>query len=355
MGNAVFTEFSGTLGNYQEMKNKIIDMGAGWERFAWITHGTPTCYDVVFAPVLEKIKKACNLKYDEKFFLKYSKISGRVNLDEVSDFKSVLSSISKQLGVSTEELQKNIEPLQALYSIADHARTLVFAIADGGLPSNVAGGYNLRVILRRALSFIDKFNWNLKLEDVADWHIDHLKKMFPEIEDRREEINTILRTEENRYKNTRERIDRIVQSLAGVQPTEEELIKLYDSEGITPEQLGVEAPSDFYSRVTERHLMEKPEEEKVSLDVSGLPKTKILYYDDVYKFKAKVLRISGNFVILDQTAFYPEQGGQKYDTGYIDNHKVIRVFKIKNVIVHEIEKSDDLIEGHEVFSKLSRS
>jgi len=347
LGNAVFTEFAGTLANYREMKNKIIDMGAGHERFAWITQGTPTSYDAVFGPVIEKIKKNCGIKYDKNFFLKYAKISGRVNLDEYSDLKIVLSKVAKQLGVSPEQLEKNIQPLQALYSIADHTKALVFAIADGGLPSNVAGGYNLRVILRRALSFIDKFGWNLKIGDVADWHIDYLKKAFPELDEHRDEINAILKVEENRYKNTKERTFRIVQSFTGRKPTEEELITLYDSEGITPEQLEVEAPSDFYARVTERHLIEKPEEEKIVLGVSALPKTKILYYDDVLNFKAKVLKVSGNFVVLNQTAFYPTSGGQEHDTGFISNCRVIDVIKLHSVIVHQLEYCN-LKEGQSV-------
>jgi len=353
LGNAVFTEFAGTPENYREMKNKIIDMGAGWERFAWITQGKPTCYDVAFGPVLEKMKKVCNLKYDKKLFFNYAKISGKVNLDEYADFKPVLAKIATQLQVSLEELQKNIEKLQALYSIADHTRALVFAIADGGLPSNVAGGYNLRVVLRRALSFIDKFNLNLSIEDVANWHIDYLKKMFPELEERREETIKILQVEINRYKKTKERISRIIESFSGKVPTQEELIKLYDSEGITPEQLGIEVSSDFYAKVTEKHMIEKKEEEKVALDVSNLPKTKILYYDEIYKFKAKVLKVSGNFVILDQTAFYPTSGGQQHDSGYIEEFKVVNVFKLGSVIVHQLE-SCNLKEGQIVKCKIDK-
>jgi alanyl-tRNA synthetase len=344
LGNAVFTEFAGNLENYREMKEKVIDMGAGWERFTWITQGTPTSYDAVFGPVVEKLKKKCGIKYDKKFFLKYAKISGKVNLDEYADLKVVLEKIASQLGISVEELRKNIEQLQAIYSIADHTRALVFAIADGGLPSNVAGGYNLRVILRRALSFIDKFNWNLGIEDVADWHISYLKKMFPELDERKEEIEKVLQAEINKYKNTKERVGRIIQSFAGRKISEEELITLYDSEGITPEQLGIEVSSDFYSKVTERHMAEKKEEEKVLLDVSNLPKTKILYYDDVLKFKAKVLKVSGNFVVLDQTSFYPTSGGQEHDTGYISGLKVVDVFKLHSVIVHQLE-SCNLKEG----------
>jgi alanyl-tRNA synthetase len=344
LGNAVFTEFAGNLENYREMKEKVIDMGAGWERFCWITQGTLTSYDAVFGPVVEKMKKICGIEYDKKLFSRYAKISGKVNLDEYADLKIVLGKIASQLGISEEDLKRNIEPLQALYSVADHSRALVFAIADGGLPSNVAGGYNLRVILRRALSFIDKFNWSLKIEDVVNWHINYLKKMFPELEERKREIEEILQAEINKYKNTKERVGRIIQSFSGRKISEEELITLYDSEGVTPEQLGIEVSSDFYSKVTERHMVQKQEEEKIVLDVSGLPKTKILYYEDVLKFRAKVLKVSGNFVVLDQTAFYPTSGGQEHDTGYIAGSRVVDVFKLHSVIVHQLE-SCNIKEG----------
>ncbi|MEM5853585.1 MAG: alanine--tRNA ligase-related protein [Candidatus Aenigmatarchaeota archaeon] len=353
LGNAVFTEFLGSPEKFHEAKEKIIDMGAGLERFTWITQGTPTCYDAVFGPVIKKMKKICDVEYDEKLFERYAKISGKVNIDEYINFKPILNGIAARLKVSLEELEKTIQPLAALYSIADHVRALVFGIADGGLPSNVAGGYNLRVIMRRSLSFLDKFGWDLSVEDVADWHIDYLKKMFPELEERRDDVRKILGIEVRRYNQSKERVRRIVQSLAGKKLTEEDLMKLYDSEGITPEQLGVEVSSDFYSKVTESHMKEKEESKKFFIDVSNLPPTKILFYDDVYKFKAKVLKICGNFVILDQTAFYPTSGGQQHDTGYVGKNKVINVFKIHSVIIHELDGCD-LKEGEVVECEVDR-
>ena len=55
LGNAVFTEFQGELGNHTELEQKVIDMGAGLERFAWITMGTPTAYDCCFGPITQKL------------------------------------------------------------------------------------------------------------------------------------------------------------------------------------------------------------------------------------------------------------------------------------------------------------
>lgn len=352
LGNAVFTEFLGGLSNYRVMEKKVIDMGAGLERFNWITQGTATAYDCVFGPVIEKLKK--NVDYDKNFFLKYAKLAGSLNLDEVPNIKVARERVAKQLKVSVDELEKKVSPLEACYAIADHAKALAFAIADGGLPSNVAGGYNLRVILRRALSFIDKFKLNLKLQDVAMWHIDYLKKMFPELEEHRDEIVKILDVEEKRYEKTKIRISRIIETFGGKKPNEEELIKLYDSEGITPEQLGIEAPSDFYTRVTERHMKAKPVVKGLLIDVSGLPKTKILYYDDLYEFKAKVLKIFGSYVVLDKTAFYPKHGGQDSDTGTIGDCNVISVERIGPVIVHKLEFIERIKEGETVVCSVDK-
>lgn len=346
LGNAVFTEFIGTPDNYKVMKEKVVDMGGGYERFCWITQGTLTSYESTFNPVIEKMKKVCEVEYDEDFFLKYAKLCGRINVDEVKDIRMVKQEIANQLNISLNELERSTEKLEALYSIADHTRALVFAISDSAIPSNVGGGYNLRVILRRALNFIDKFRWNIRLEDVAFWHIDYLKKMFPELAKHKEEILKIFEIEEKRYHQTKARTKRIIEGFIKENkiPSEEELIKLYDSDGIAPEQLkqaglDIIIPSDFYAKVTERHMGEGIKKEKIRFDVSGLPETKLLFYEkpDLFEFEAKVLKVLNNkFAVLDQTAFYPDAGGQLSDRGTIDGIEVTNVQKIGNVVVHQL-------------------
>jgi len=358
LGNAVFTEFVGTPDNYREMDKKIIDMGAGWERLTWITQGTPTSYDCVFGPVIEKLKKETKIEYDKEFFLKYSKLSGVLNFDEVSDIKSVRSDIANKLRVPLERLEKEVLPLEALYSIADHSRALVFAISDSGLPSNVAGGYNLRVILRRALNFIEKFKWDIKLQEVTLWHIDYLKKMFPNIAEHKEEILNILDIEEERYRGTKARTRKIVDKIlsSGEKVDEEKMIKLYDSDGVTPEMLvesglDVKIPADFYVKITERHMSQKKEEETRPFDLSGIPKTKMLYYNEpeVLEFDAKVVKIfEGNKIALDQTSFYPTSGGQLYDAGMINGSEVVDVNKYGDIVVHTLKSGEGLKEGQNV-------
>ena len=346
IGNAVFTEFKSTDSNVEPMKEKIIDMGAGLERFAWITQGTPTSYDVAFEPILRNLKKKIGLSYDVDFFLRYSKLAGALNIDETNSIKKVKENIAKQLGVTVEILESKIKPLEALYAIADHTMGLTFAISDGLLPSNVGGGYNLRVVLRRALSFIDEFKWNIDLIDVCDLHAKHLNLMCPELSENLDQIHKILDLEKKRFHEAKLRTQRIVEAITskGEAIDEERLVKLYDSEGITPELVknyipDLKIPTDFYKKVTETHMNEGKIELIEQINVEGLPPTELLYYKEpkVMDFKAKVLKmIDDKWIVLDKTYFYPTGGGQLSDSGFIQDSPVSEVIKVDNVVLHRV-------------------
>jgi alanyl-tRNA synthetase len=238
----------------------------------------------------------------------------------------------------------------------------MFAIGDGGIPSNTGGGHNLRVVLRRALSFLQKYNWNFKLFDVIQWHEEFLRKMFPHIQDKMKEIEKIISIEESRYKESKERTKRIIETFKKENRTlsQEDLIKYYDSEGIPPEEfveagLNIEIPARFYSQVTARHVQGKITEEKLQFDVKKIDTTELLYYKDAYlfNFKAKVLKVfPDNWIALDKTAFYPLGGGQTFDTGTIDGIKVLNVMKIHDVVLHKLEKP--IAEGKVVEGKVDK-
>ncbi len=359
LGNAVFTEFEGSQSDYRTMSNKVIDMGAGLERFTWITQGTPTAYDSVFGPVVGQLIEKCGVEYDHDLFREYSKIAGALNLDEVKDLALAKKQVAAKLGVTQEGLEQKVGQLQALYAIADHVRSLVFAISDGGLPSNVGGGYNLRVILRRALGFIDKYGWEIKLEEIADWHIAYLKALYPELKEHRDDVATILSVEQRRYKNAGERTSKMVEILKSSRKpiTEDDLIRFYDSEGITPELLKekglpVTIPDDFYVKVTEKHMVQKPEEEKAKFNVEGLHATRLIYYEDqnVKEFEAKVLRIfDSKYVVLDQTAMFARAGGQEPDLGTLNGREVLDVSKYGDIAIHTVRdcnfKEGDTVKG----------
>lgn len=355
--NSVFMQYEVTDSGSRELPLKVIDVGWGHERLTWFSQGTPTGYDAVFGPVIEKMKKEAAINYDLDFFLRYARLSGSLNMDEVGDLEAVRASVAKTLGVTPAELLEMIEPLEALYAICDHAKTLGFAITDGALPSNVGGGYNLRVLVRRALGFIDEFGFPFRLADIVAQHAEYLRPIYPELVEHIADVNAILEVEEKRYKETSGRLKKTISSMLerGAKFTDEKLVELYDSQGITPELIHEEAgkqgvsvsiPSDFYSKVTGKHMAEQKEKatetkSKLIISVDGLPFTEQLYYGGLKTFNAKVLRImDGKHVVLDKTAFYPRSGGQENDCGTINGKRVYDVQKIEGVIVHSMEGLD---------------
>jgi alanyl-tRNA synthetase len=227
-------------------------------------------------------------------------------------------------------------------AIADHSRTLLFAITDGGIPSNVGGGYNLRVILRRALGFIDEFDFDFDLTEIARWHAAYLKPMFPELSTELESFDKIVNIEKGKFNETRAKIERTITSLVDKKTQFDEALlrQLYESQGITPEEIkrfkhDLEIPPTFYENITEEHssLVEEKEGGKMITDVCATEK---LCYLDKYEFDATVLKIFEDNVVLDRTAFYATSGGQEHDTGKIEGVDVLDVFKQGEVILHKV-------------------
>ena len=359
LGNAVFTQFLGEMDSYREMDEKIIDMGAGLERFTWITQGTPTSYDAVFGPIIEKMRKDSGIEFDMELFNKYAKISGSLDMDVSSDISGIRKGIAKSLGITAEELESKIAPLEAIYAICDHARTLAYAINDGALPSNTGGGYNLRVVLRRALSFLEQYAFPFRISDILELNCKELKPLFPELLENLPQMQKIIDVEEKRYDSTVKISRRIVADILGEGKkfSSNELAKLYESQGITPEliqkvaregKVNIQIPSDFYDSLTKNHITVK--EEKSPFDATGLPETRAVYYEDAEKLEldSTVIAIRNGAVVLDATIFYPEGGGQVADLGTINGVKVLDVQKVAGVIFHRVEKLD-FSEGQRVY------
>ena len=345
LGNAVFTEFEGTVESYRPFKPSVVDMGAGLERFVWLLHGTPTSYDPVFGRALDRLLKREGIERNEDVLGRYYPLAGRLDVEESPDPWAERRRLAKQVGLSLKDLERYVYPMEMAYTVLDHTRTLLFAITDGALPSNVGGGYNLRVILRRALDIIRKNGWKMGLEELMEWHAEELREMYPELYEGMDAVREIVEVESRKCEATRRRVYEIVRGLKGKKLDTEGMVKLYDSDGITPELLLQEGiigsiPSDFYLRVTERHMVQKqPQEPMPVVDVSGLPPTRPLFYEDKYlfEFKAKVIKVVKDLVILDRTAFYARSGGQEPDTGYIGRGRVVDVIKIGDIIIHKVK------------------
>jgi alanyl-tRNA synthetase len=340
LGNAVFTEFQGDLSSYKTLDQKIIDMGAGLERFAWITMGTPTAYDCCFGPITGNLIHQAGIDADSELLVRYFTEIAK-NLDRFGDLADVRKSAVKSARISEEQIKKIITPLEGIYMIIDHVRTLIFAISDGALPSNVGGGYNLRIMLRRIISTIDRLGLKFDMNEIIDTQIDYLKKTYPELEKTRRDVKTIIEIESGRYYSSKERMQKIVNNLKQ-KPTVDDLIRLYESDGVTPDYLKEmkvisEIPSTFYTKLSELHQSKKIEKQE-HLPLEGLPETELLYYEsDPREFDAKVLKSFDKYVVLDRTSFYARGGGQEPDHGKIAGFDVIDVNKHGNIIVHELK------------------
>ena len=340
LGNAVFTEFQGDLSDYKTLDQRIIDMGAGLERFAWITMGTPTAYDCCFGPITEKLIQQAGIDTNSSVLVPYFTEIAK-NLELYDDLSQVRKNAIKTTGLSDEQINRIITPLEGIYLIIDHIRTLIFAISDGALPSNVGGGYNLRIMLRRIVSTMGRLKLKFDLDEIIDIQIDYLKNTYPELEKTREDVKEIISIETGRYDSSKQRMQKIVSKL-NKEPKVEDLITLYESDGVTPEYLKEmkvisEIPSSFYSKLSDLHQSKK-QKEQVNLPLEGVADTELLFYeDDPREFDAKVLKSFENFVVLDRTAFYARGGGQEPDHGKIAGQEIVDITKHGNIVVHEIK------------------
>jgi len=296
----------------------IVDTGYGLERIAWISRGTKTVYETVFPEIIEWL----------------------INNS------------------------KNNSDMISIYSLADHSKCLAFMLGDGIVPSNVKAGYLTRLIIRRALRFIEKLGVNAPLKEIVEMQFELLGKDFPSLKQHKKQAAEILDIETSRFSDTLSKgetlVKRIIKEKGNIDNNA--LIVLYDTHGIPPdvvkniaknEGVNIGIPKNFDSMIAELHSHEK-EEEKVEDAQTDLPTTRLLYYDDHYTkdFDAKVIwskeTDDGTEVILDKTAFYPEGGGQPADKGVLKakgkNINVKHVIKEGNSVIHILDEKLDVGE-----------
>jgi len=366
LGNQVYMLFEQTPSGPKKLPIKVLDMGMGHERNAWFAKGTSTSYESVFPTVCERLKKITGLKVDTNLMEKFLPYSSYLNIDEVDDIEKTWNFVADKVGIEVKQLRESIMPLAALYSIGEHSRSLLFTIGDGALPSNVGGGYNLRVILRRALSFIEKYEWNIDLKELCEMHAKYLKPLFPELNENLESVNKILDVEKQKFLASRQKARATIAKIIKEDIDENKLLNLYDSHGIAPELIAEEAaklgkkikiPENFYARVAEKH--EKSEQvhqttKEQKLDLSGVQDTLLLFYEDwqKLKFSGKVLKIIDKQVVLDKTAFYPTGGGQVHDGGTLGGVTVVDVYKQGSLVVHSLEIEPSFKVGENISGEI---
>ena len=352
-------------GEKEEIPLTVVDTGYGLERFAWISQGTPTAYDACFAPVIKKLKEIASVEVDEKILAENAQIAGMMDIENYADIRVLREKVADKLNIDIEDLIKSTTPMEAIYIIADHTRCLAFMLADGIIPSNVKEGYLARLVLRRTIRFMKELNLKESLEDLMEIQLNFLDKFYPEIKEYHDHIMNVISLEEERYATTIEKGENIVKRKVKKLKKEgvsslplNDLIDFYDAQGIPPEhvkeiagkELEVNIPDNFFTLVANEHESEKTNK-KDDLELDYTP-TKLLFYEDFYQseFEAKVIDVLNkddfNYLILDQSVFYPEGGGQPSDIGeiLIDNtsYKIIHAEKVNNIVLHKIETENNL-------------
>jgi alanyl-tRNA synthetase len=196
--NNVFMEyFKDKDGNYSKLSQRNVDTGLGLERMTMLLQGKETPFDTeLFKPVMDKLS----------------------------------------------ELQK-IDNIESRRIIAEHLRSSMMIISDGGRPSNVDRGYILRRLIRRMVRHMNKLQINLdEISTLIDINVENLKEMYPELEKNAETIKNVIIEEKDKFVKTlahgekefEKEMNRAKQS--GKDKIEGNVVfKLYDTYGFPPE------------------------------------------------------------------------------------------------------------------------
>jgi len=343
LGNQVYMLYTVTETGYEELDLKVLDMGMGQERNAWFCSDASTSFDAVFPPVMKKLYKITGLTTDRQLLKRFAPYAGLFNIDEVEDLDKAWAHTAHTLDVDTDQLKGEVERQAALYILAEHTRGLLVALNDGGLPSNIGGGYNLRVLIRRCFNIIQQKQWNISLEDIFETHARYLHPQFPELLENLDDVFNIIAVEKRKYKKARKKVEKELKKVVvSKKISKEKLIELYQSHGVNPELLQEAAESAGITFSIPRFKEVQKEVEKPEHEPHIFPsyETEQLYYVDerIREFSATVIDVSNSLVVLDKTAFYPTGGGQENDTGRINNIEVVDVFKQGKTIIHRVKK-----------------
>ncbi len=356
---------------YRKMDNYIVDTGYGLERFVWASQGTPTVYDAIFGEVVDEIIAHSNISFSKEdesvreIIAESSKLAGVMGELRGEKLLELRKSIADRFGITVEELERIVVPLEKVYALADHTRAILFMLGDALVPSNAGSGYLARLMIRRSLRMAEELDLRLKLFDLVSLHRRILKDF--EFDVPLETIQEILELEERRYRDTLSKglslIERTIEKKKKIE--KEDLIEFYDSHGIPPEtvvevararNVEVEMPEDFYAELASRHSRAERREKEKILRKSYPPTEKLYYNSKLLEFTAKVIGLENGYAILDRTAFYPESGGQDNDTGYLEFNgrkvDVVDVVEENGVVLHRVK--GELPVGAEVRGVVDR-
>jgi alanyl-tRNA synthetase len=352
-------------GTYREIPLKIVDTGYGIERIAWLTQKTPTAFHAIYGGLLSDYHRLLGVEEPPDDVLRVSvKYVGRLNPKDEALYARLKREVSAELGLGVEELGSILDRVIKVYALLDHVKTASLMLSDGVVPSNSGEGYLARLVLRRIFRLLTQLGFDLGEAYVLfDKQIKFWGDMYEQLRGREGYVEDVLRHEVGKYLEVLGRAPSLVRKYlrrgaSGL--SLDELIELYDSHGVPPEVVaevgrreGVEVvvPGDFYNRLAAKHSRAPARrvEERVKVPaevveaVRGLSPTRQLFHEDPYlrEFTSRVVKVVGEYVVLEETAFYPEGGGQEADTGYLffggSAYRVVDTQKVGGVILHRVE------------------
>ena len=356
---------------------RTVDTGYGMERWAWLSQGSPSGFHAVYGPLLAQVMDLAKVALDENTLSSLTRAAGIYGAGSRTAREAYIEATALETGRDKDTFRSIVQTLEAAFAITDHTKAISFLLAEGVVPSNVGEGYLTRLIIRRAARLARQLGILQELPGIVEGQIKMWGGEFHLLREMRGEILEGLQIEVEKYEETiskgSEAVLRLSKELSsqGIRkiPTDQ-LVLLYDSQGLAPEivkesaeKVGVEVdiPENFLTLVAERHSKPTESTEESPANeweekLKDLPPTRTLYYDNAYqtKFKAKIV---ANFpegaIVLDQTCFYPEGGGQPGDYGELwsgdKTVNVTNVQKVSNTIVHFLDKpldeGADLVEG----------
>ena len=315
--NLVFIQFNRLKdGTMEDLPKKHVDTGAGLERICSVLQNKDSNYKTdLFSKTIEDLENFSNTKYQ--------------------DF----------------EVSYNV--------ICDHIRMLSFAIADGVVPSNDGRGYVVRRVLRRG----SKFAMNLEIKEpilykLVDSVVSTMSSHYPELKEKQEYIEQTILSEEQSFLRTLEngviQFEKIVSSTSGSEIHGKDAFKLYDTYGFPLDltqlmaeerKMTVDIDGFDVEMKNQKELAKSGQKfEMDNLDLKWNLETKsshsifVGYENESIASKIINHAVSGDdiIIILENTPFYSESGGQIGDTGIIKNDDF-------SAIVNDTQKNGDYV------------
>jgi alanyl-tRNA synthetase len=335
--NNVFMEFNRKAdGSLEKLPAKHVDTGMGFERLCMALQRKTSNYDTdVFTPLIEKVEQITGLKYTS----------------------------NEVLNISEEQNKTNI----AIRVVVDHVRAVAFAIADGQLPSNTGAGYVIRRILRRAIRYGFTF-LNTKepfINQLVAVLANQMGEFFPEIKSQQQLVTNVIREEEASFLRTLDQglqlLENVVAETKGSTVSGTKAFELYDTFGFPIDltalilrEKGFELDEAGFNAAMQEQKARSRAASEVSTEdwsvlIPGNVETFVGY--DQTESDVKITRIrkvdskkDGVLyqIVLDNTPFYPEGGGQVGDKGTLvsanETIEIIDTKKENNLILHFAKK-----------------